>query len=87
MAFLFLIASILLVLSKDRFPLIMRLWFYHATLYWIVNSVVVIIYGHYMNPKLINMWATTISLQAGLSVIAVIYAQRWRQKSEELDEI
>ena len=77
-ALLFLIASIVLASQCNGYPLIMRLWFYHITLYWCTNSMIVLIYEHYLNPQLINMWSSAIAIQAAASVLLAIYAkQRW----------
>ena len=78
-ALLFLTASIVLASQRNGYPLIMRLWFYHVTLYWCTNSVIVFIFGHYLNPQLINMWSSAIAVQAAASVLLSIYAKyRWK---------
>ena len=81
-ALLFLAATVMLALRRNVYPLIMRLWFYHMALYWCANTAVVLIYGHYMNPQLINIWASAIAIQAAASVAVTVYAnKKWKPKA------
>lgn len=77
-ALAFLTATVLLIRKRNTYPLIMRLWFYHVTLYWTVNAVVVVVVGHYVNPRLVTLWAAIIAIQAATSVAGAIFARgRW----------
>ncbi len=74
----FLFATVLLMRHRNTYPLIMRLWFYHITLYWCANAVIVLAVGHYVNPRLVTLWASIIAIQAAMSVVGAIYARgRW----------
>lgn len=78
-ALMFLTATVLLARTKNSYPLIMRLWFYHITLYWCVNAVIVVVVGHYVNPRLVTLWASIIAVQAATSIVGAIAARKlWK---------
>ena len=78
-ALVFLAATVLLIRHRNTYPLIMRIWFYHTTLYWCVNAGIVMFVGHYVNPRLVTLWASIIAVQAAVSIIGAILARaRWK---------
>jgi len=78
-AVFFLAATVLLLRNRNGYPLIMRIWFYHITLYWTVNAGIVLTVGHYVNPRLVTLWASIIAVQAAMSVVGAILARnRWK---------